>query len=56
MPAKHRETYVPLFIARRSAERPRGCLKKVLFENPKINLAAAQLAAQTHDTTLVRIW
>lgn len=36
-PAQSGETYVPLFIARRSAERPRGCLKKVLFENPRIS-------------------
>ena len=36
-------TYVPLFIASRSAERPRGCLEKVLFESPKTNLATTVL-------------
>lgn len=36
-------TYVPLFIASRSTERPRGCLEKVLFEDPKTNLATAEL-------------
>lgn len=36
-------TYVPLFIASRSAERPRGCLEKVLFESPKTNLVSTEL-------------
>lgn len=52
------ETYVPLFIASRSAERPRGCLEKVLFENPKTNLANVELtghlAAKRANTSPLR--